>query len=253
MPGDPSPSPVGQTYGAPPPGGSMCKAPVPPPVPVGTPNREQLDFERAINELDAEAAQFAQRQIEDGALRQQYLQQANMLSTTLRKDVCAVASVRRDMQAYPVIDTETNIPKKLHRRLRKTVRLSGDDLFRGDSDMEQLRGKSLIDLQNVFAAKLYNRPFAALNVKTEGKMVFRAIVDVAMQNHDDSDDVELRQEHGDEAKRTLMFQTKAIQVYNLTSANPSNNADQSTKVSLRDFVEGATDAYEAEQATKRRK
>lgn len=253
MPGDPSPSPVGQTHGAPPPDGPLCKAPVPPPVPVGTPNREQQDFQSSINELEAEATQFAQRHIEDGALRQQYMQQANMLSTTLRKDVCAVAAVRHDLIAFPIIETETNIPKRLHRRLRKTVRLSGDDLFRGDSDTEQLRGKSLTDLHNVFATKLYNRPFAALNVKIEGKAVFRAIVDVATQNHSDPDDVELREEHGDEAKRTLMFQTKAIQVYNLTSANPSNDADESTKVSLRDFVEGATEAYEAEQATRRRK
>jgi hypothetical protein len=133
-------------------GGTLAAQRTPVPGSVGGtagPN----DLESALAVLRTEALNFGYRSIQDGAVRRDYIARTEALVRTIRGEVQAGRLTAGEAAE------EAN---KLRNAIMDAARLKSSDIGRADAQAAKATGKTLTELQEYYAQKLFKRGFDAL-------------------------------------------------------------------------------------------
>jgi hypothetical protein len=128
-----------------------------------------LDPEMAVDALNSQFLNFAQRFIQDDGVRANYLTEAKKFSQEILDqygagELTAAAAAKR--------------AQEMRNSLMETSRLNLSDVGRAVSELEKAAGKSMEELTAHYATKLYGKSFGALN-PGEQDAVFIEIVRAA--------------------------------------------------------------------------
>ncbi len=123
-------------------------------------------LQSAISELDSQFINFAQRFIQDAGVRANYLAEAKRFSQDLLDQV---KSGRLTPEAAAARASE------MRNSLMEAMRIRSSDIGRAVAELEKATGKTLAELMEKYAQKLYGREFKLLSA-AEQDLVYLEIV-----------------------------------------------------------------------------
>jgi len=127
------------------------------------------DLESALNLLKTEALNFGYRFIQDGAVRRDYIARTQALVRTIKEEVHA------GRLSYYEGAEEAN---KLRNAIMDAARLKTSDLGRAEAQAAKAVGRTLVELQEYYAQKLFKRAFDSLSTP-ERNRVWLEIIEAA--------------------------------------------------------------------------
>lgn len=141
----------------------MC-GPVPP-----APAANRIDLETALSELKTEAGNFGQRFIQDQRVRAGYIRETEFVAKTLRDEV----------QALRLTPQEAAIEaNKIRNSIMESARLQSSDIGRAQAEALKQTGKTLAELEEHYARKLFNKSFGSLT-QSDKNRVWMEIVEAS--------------------------------------------------------------------------
>ena len=123
-------------------------------------------LDTAILAFESDAVAFAQRFIQDGRVRANYVREAQRFSEEIREEV-ALGRITPEQGAMRAVDMRNG--------LLDAARLNNSDLGRAISEAEKASGKTFAQLIEHYATELFGRPFAELTA-AEQDLVFARII-----------------------------------------------------------------------------
>lgn len=114
---------------------------------------DSASLEIALDALQAQAANFAQRYIRDARVRQGYVRDTQRFAEGLRADVAAGRMGVRQAAQQAV---------ELRNSVMEAARLSSSDLGRAQAEALKATGKGLSELQEYYAQRLHKTSFSNL-------------------------------------------------------------------------------------------
>ena len=166
----------------------------------------------SLSAFEAEAVNFAARFIPDHALRVQYIARIKQMAAAILDDV------RRG-----TITTEEgqSLANQLRNEILATTRGASSDIGRAWAEALKAQGRTLLELQERYAAQLFKRGFDTLS-EAERNEVFLAIIEASGRARPS---VLIASARLARLSRGLLFVTAAIAVYQVaTSDRPGREA-----------------------------
>jgi hypothetical protein len=195
--------------------GTMCRnrSPVPGPYCIeGTSDPVPESLKKALDDFEAEAAQFAARFIPDHAVRLRYMAEIDAMSKSVLDDVA---------RGKISVDEGATLANGLRNKIMDTARADSSDVGAAWAKMLKDKGLTLVDLQKKYANELFQREFEALS-ETERNEVFRAIIKASGRANED---VVVASARLSKLSKGLLVLTAAIAVYQVaTSDRPGREA-----------------------------
>lgn len=134
--------------------GTFCTTRSPQPGTSGTRPETLGDLESALALLKVETTNFAYRFINDAAARSDYLARATALADRVRQQVSA-GELTPHRAAQEV--------NRVRNEIMEAVRNVSSDLGRAYAEAKKATGKTLPELQERYAQKLFTKPFDSLS------------------------------------------------------------------------------------------
>lgn len=178
---------------------------------AGAPIQESAVLETALDALQAQAANFAQRHIRDARVRQGYVRDTQRFAEGLRAEVAAGRMGARQAAQQAV---------ELRNSVMEAARLSSSDLGRARAQALKATGKGLSELQEYYAQRLHKTPFARLT-SSQKQGVWKEIVASSGRANPRVSAATLRLAR---VGRGLALAAVAIAVYNIAAAEDKGRA-----------------------------
>jgi hypothetical protein len=152
--------------------GTMCRGLSPNAGPVcietrGAPPSPSLD--RAMRSFESDAVNFAVRFIPDNAVRQQYVEKIRRMADDLLDAVKRGEMTAKEAQ---------QLAHQLRNEIMETARGASSDVGRAWAEALKRTGRTLSDLQEAYAQRLFGRGFGAL-AEAEQNEVFLAVINAS--------------------------------------------------------------------------
>lgn len=194
--------------------GLMCRRRDPAPGPLRDDVGTVADLEGALNLLMVEATNFGQRFINDAGVRQGYIRQTRAVADALRE------SVRTGQLTPREAAIECN---QLRNSIMEAARIRTSDLGRAQAQALKATGKTLEELQEYYARKLFQKSFDALSAADKDQ-VWLEIVEASGRARPSVNAKAIRLA---KLGRGLVFLSVGIAVYNIATAE--NKGRQTVK------------------------
>lgn len=171
------------------------------------PNLRQLaDLESALGALKSEAANFGARFIRDAAVRRGYIQETERMAAAI------MAEVRAGRLSPAQAAQDANA---LRNSILDAARLNSSDIGRAQAEALKRTGKTLQELEELYAQRLFRRGFSTLG-QAEKNRVWLSIVESSGRSRPS---VNLQSARLAKVGRGLIFVTAAFAVYNIATAD----------------------------------
>lgn len=205
MAGEQLPGVLGVQFRRTPDFGTLSPVRSPTPGTGGTDPGGTADLETAIAQLKVETTAFAWRFIADSKARLSYIAQSEAAAAHYRRQVgSGVLSPRQAAQ-------EVNL---LRNEIMTAIRRITSDTGRAWAERKKSRGKTLTELQEIYAQRLFGRPFDGLPDERRNR-VWLEIVDAAGRPQEGATRTARALGH---VGRRLAFLSTAFAVYNIATA-----------------------------------
>lgn len=137
--------------------------------PASSASGTAADLESALSLLKTEAANFGSRFIKDASVRQGYIRETEFIAKTIREEVTAgrLTALEGAQEA-----------NKIRNSIMDAARLSSSDLGRAQAEALKATGKTLQELEEYYARKLFQKGFSSLT-QADKNRVWLEIVDAS--------------------------------------------------------------------------
>lgn len=171
-----------------------------------TPLAGMADLETALSQLKTQATNFGMRFIQDGNVRQGYIRETSFVAETIKEEVLAGRLTAAEGAQ------EAN---KIRNAIMDAARIDSSDLGRAQAEALKATGKSLQQLQEAYAAKLFKKAFATLSDAEKNK-VWLEIVEASGRARPA---MNLKAARLAKLGKGLIFVSIAFAVYNVATAD----------------------------------
>ena len=161
MAGDRTPGVLGTLPRRTPDLGTFCATRSPQPGTCGTQPDTLGDLESALAAFKVETTNFAYRFINDSAARTDYLARSSALADRVRQQVNA--GVLSPQQAAMEVN-------RLRNEIMAAVRQATSDFGRAYAEAKKVTGRTLPELEQRYAQKLFNKPFETLSQDNKNRV-----------------------------------------------------------------------------------
>jgi hypothetical protein len=188
--------------------GTACAYLTPSPGPASTERRLTVvpsPLREALSLFEAESAIFASRFIPDHAVRKQYILKTRQMADTILDEVRRGAITAEEGQ---------RLAQQLRNELMATMRGATSDIGRAWAESLKKSGRTLLELQEHYAARLFKRGFDTL-AEAERNQVYLAIIEASGRARPS---VLVTSARLARLSRGLLFVTAALAVFDVTTA-----------------------------------
>lgn len=167
--------------------------------------RSPSGFDRALDTLQAEALNFGQRFIHDARVRRGYIEETRRYAGMLREEV-----ERGRLSTAQAAQQATD----MRNSIMEAARLRSSDIGRASAQTLKANGRSLLELQEHYARRMFNAEFATLR-RSQQQRVWKEIVIASGRANPRVSTHSLRLAR---VGRGLVFVSLAIAVYSISTA-----------------------------------
>jgi hypothetical protein len=186
------------------PQGPVCIENAEPPVPP--------ELRTALEEYETAAVNFASRFIPDHALRLKYIEDIKKMSESILEDF---------RNGEITAENGARLANQLRNEILETTRGASSDVGRAWAEKLKAEGKTLVELQEKYAQKIFQREFEALT-EAERNEVFLAVIEASGRARPSIVATSARLA---KFSKGLLFLTAAVAVYQIaTSDRPGREA-----------------------------
>ncbi len=168
-------------------------------------SHDKARLETALHQMEVTALNFAQRFINDGPVRMEYIRQTKKLSKEYRAKVNAGSMTVREAARQA---------QEIRNQILDTQRLRSSDIGRAVAENLKKRGKTLPELMEKYAQEKFGKPFKTLSIENQNK-VYLEIINSAGRP---APKVSSAASKFSKLGRSLLVVTVGIAVYNITTA-----------------------------------